>query len=917
MKYNKKYKRGLFLLFFLLLLIGSISFIKINPKSNKLSEKLVSLSAPEDGYEENDDPSTAYDIRLLEANWLSSLGGNGTQLDDDWYMIDLDPGEERLKVILIFNDSAGNIGIEIYDWNFNYVDGNDSIDDNEYFERDIYPDEIYYLRVYGDNAGNTYDLWWEDLVPYDDDMEENDDFGNTWWVNDKYYPKLKIVNLDEDWFSIYLNSGETIDVGIYFYHMDGDLQLDLYDPSNTFRLGSHTSDDHEFVSFIADMSGDWRIRVYHEYGNSTVPYSLDVFTGDDWMEENDDYWNPWYVSPNYYYDLVILNGDEDWFQVWLEAGDTIDVRMYFDQMVGDLQLELYDPNDSYNPRVGSYSSDNDEFIYFTVDVSGYWRIRVYHENGNSYVHYDMDLWHYMGDDWMEENDDYGNAHWVDAKYYSDLRILDYDEDWFQLSLNIGDAIDISIYFNHNDGNLSLELYDPSNSWRVGSYSTYDDEFISYSIDKAGIWRIRVYHEYGNSTVPYELDISYYPGDDWMEENDDYENAHWVDAKYYPDLMIKGDDEDWFRTYLNDGDIIDIRIYFDSYQGDLQLEVYDPNGYNIVREVSYSNYDQKSISFTADNPGEYRILVYQPYDGYDIRYHLEIQINGIIGGDDPYEFNNHFEVAYDLRDYERRWLSNIHGLAVQEDEDWYMIDVTPGFQHLLVNFKFNSSLGFLQVDLYRMIDEYNIDWDAVWTNYSMTGDKKIDINCSYIDPGIYMILVRGDFTGLEYDLWWDDLRTDFRTDDNYEENDNAMFAYDLSFHQYQNLWTINGTAIQRDNDWYKIQVDPGFEHLFVELTYDYQEGALGIEIYNMYGSEVIDNWTKHDNEIISYDLPSNGTYYIRITGSYTGNIYSLRWETWETYTEEMIPGYDIFILIAALFGVVMLFTLKWKKNNKYL
>ncbi|MCK4480940.1 MAG: hypothetical protein KAV01_10465, partial [Candidatus Lokiarchaeota archaeon] len=113
------------------------------------------------------------------------------------------------------------------------------------------------------------------------------------------------------------------------------------------------------------------------------------------------------------------------------------------------------------------------------------------------------------------------------------------------------------------------------------------------------------------------------------------------------------------------------------------------------------------------------------------------------------------------------------------------------------------------------------------------------------------------------------------------------------------------------------VTSGFEHLFVEVKYDYQEGAIGIEIYDGDLSKVTENFTYEDHELISYDLPSNGTYYIRIRGDHSGNIYSLRWETWEPYIKEMIPGYDVVIILGAIFGVTVVITLKWKRSKKHL
>ncbi len=919
MRYNKKYKRGLFLLSLLLLLTVSVSFITINPKINTFDEDSVFLSASDDLYEPNDDYTTAFDLTNNFSMWLSSIYGLGNQSDDDWYQIDVAPEFGHLIIECSFSNMSGNIDMDLYDSSdpFNPVATSWTENDYEYIYYNLPWSGIYYIKIHGLNNTNNYDLRWVG----DDNYEENDDFGSATYVDPNFYFDLTILDGDEDWFKTYLNSWDTIDLSIYFNHSDGDLQFELYDPFNSHRTESYSSDNNEFIYYTVDMAGDWCFRVYHEDANSSVFYDLDILVypvDDDWMEENDDIWNAKDVNPNLYSGLKIVHGDEDWFKIYLNPSDIIDIRIYFNHSDGDLQLEFYDPNDYNNPQSISSSTTNDEFISFTTYTDGDWRIRVYHADANSEVYYDLEIWLYGVDDWMEENDDYWSASYVDPNHYSGLKILTGDEDWFSTYLNFGDTIDISIYFDNYQGDLQLELYDPNHptNLRAGSYSNYSDEFISFTADYSGDWRIRVYHADANSEVFYDLDIWLYSGDDWMEENDDYWSARWVDANYYPDLMIIEDDDDWFRTYLNVGDTIDINIYFDNFEGDLQLELYDPDDSNNLRDGSYSSHNDEFISFTADISGDWRFRIYHEFRDSNVRYHLEIRLNGMIGGDDPYEPNNNFYEAYDLHDDERMWLSNIYGLAVQGDDDIYRIDVTPGFQNLIVNFKFNRSRGKINVDIYKLEGMQSINW--ITANYSMSGDDRmIDINCSHIDPGIYFIQVTGSYNGTEYNLWWDDLRTDFRPDDSYEENDGPMTAYDLSFHQYEDLWRINGTAIQKDNDWYKISVGTGFEHLFVLLRYDYQEGALGIEIIDMYGSKVTDNWTEEDNEIISFDLPSNGTYYIRIIGDWTGNIYSLFWRTMEPEIEEMIPGYDIFILLGAVFGVVVVFTLKWKRSKKQL
>ncbi|MFX1502423.1 MAG: PPC domain-containing protein, partial [Promethearchaeota archaeon] len=884
MKLTKNKRIGISALILLFFILSGNSIIKNLYKNDAFNKDSPSMSQPDDNYEPNNDISTAY--ILGERTWLSTIMGYGVQHDDDWYEINVDPGEERLVVFLRFFHGEGNIDLELYNGTVQFIVGSFSTTDDEFLDITV-PAGLYFLKVYygnngnqydlmyddmnpglvddyyeendfftqaywlpqatwlssnpnglgilrdedwynitldfgeehlfaelvydrtqgnldifiynstdwfwfdevvdftfmysgtysllvnGTNSGIVYDLWYEDLSPTTDDwMEENDDIGNARPIPPNSYPGLSLLYGDEDWFQLYLNAGDEIDITIYFNHYDGDLQLELYDPYSSYRTGSFSSDDDEYISFITDYTGNWSIRVYHAYADSEVYYDLDIWV-DDAYEENDDFYNAWYMDPNYYPGLRINYGDEDWYRIYLNPGETIDISIYFNNMVGNLELELFDPY--YSFRVGSYNYDNNESIYFTSDVSGEWRIHVYHADATSHVLYDMDIWVYGGDDWMEENDEYWDASWVDPDtYYSELIVQHGDEDWYRTYLNAGDEIEICIYFNHYDGDLQLELYDPNYNYHTGAYSSDNDEFIHYIVNMSGDWRIRVYHKDANSEVYYDLELYIFKGDDWMEENDDYWSARYIDPNYYPNLLIIEGDDDWFRTYLNPGDEIEISIYFNHYEGDLQLELYDP--YSSYRTGSFSSGDDEYIPFDVDIQGDWRFRIYHQNKDSTVRYDLELKINGEMGRDDPYEYNNGFEEAYDLSDDECNWLSDIYGLAIQGDEDWYMIEIYPGFQHLIVNLTCNlTSQEFININLYRLRNEHDFDWNPVYSNYSITGDNRAVINESYLEWGIYLILINGDSSGVEYDLWWNDTRTDFRLDDSYEEKQVDDFA----------------------------------------------------------------------------------------------------------------------------------------------
>ena len=117
----------------------------------------------DDAYEENDTLATAYDF-TSEQTWLSSIDSLGAQSDDDWYEINVSPsGYELVQVDCRFTDADGDIDVQLVDWSGTVLASSVSTSDNEFIEHVVPSAGTYYIRVYYDDAGNTYDLWWDDL----------------------------------------------------------------------------------------------------------------------------------------------------------------------------------------------------------------------------------------------------------------------------------------------------------------------------------------------------------------------------------------------------------------------------------------------------------------------------------------------------------------------------------------------------------------------------------------------------------------------------------------------------------------------------------------------------------------------------------------------------------------------------------
>ncbi|KKQ34810.1 MAG: YD repeat protein [candidate division WS6 bacterium GW2011_GWA2_37_6] len=98
-----------------------------------------------------------------EQRWLSSFSGYGKQSDDDWYKIDVSDSEKRLNIDLRFTHSQGDIDLALFNSSEVQLAVSNGSADNEYIDYTVAAGGTYYLVVYYGNAGNTYDLWWDDI----------------------------------------------------------------------------------------------------------------------------------------------------------------------------------------------------------------------------------------------------------------------------------------------------------------------------------------------------------------------------------------------------------------------------------------------------------------------------------------------------------------------------------------------------------------------------------------------------------------------------------------------------------------------------------------------------------------------------------------------------------------------------------
>ena len=852
MKFRKNMKIGVSIIFLLLIFTTSISFIDFSTKSEIDDNNSPSISVGDDLYEPNNfrDPTI---FMLGEYSWLSSFNGPGIQLDDDYYKIDVWFGYQQVRINLTYVQTFGNIDLELWDDYGNSLAISNTPTNNEFIDLIVPYNGIYYIRVFGNNSGNSYDLIWESLFT-DDYYEENDDNFNAYDLSfdeGRWLSQImgRAGQFDDDYYRIQVKSGQQrLIVFLRFYHLEGNIDLELRDTSNSIVASRTSISDNEFMDIIV-TPGIYYLRVY--YGNYGNPYDLlwedrNQLIFDDDYEPNDAFTSAYDIStkertwlsnspPN---KGLGIQSNDDWYQVYIDFGmNSLYVELVYSNTQGNIGIGIYDTNNNF---LGGFSP-------------------------------------------LEGAESFG------------------------ISLSSGRAYNIKVYGN-NTGGVVYNLWWEDFYWDAMSDDSY---------------------EYNNNSLK-AFDLTPYQG---LKLTEIYGFGYQFD-------------DDWFKIYVEPGnERLILEMFLDNFAGgDIDVKLFD-SSLTLV-EVGYETFNKESIDTILSESGWYYILVYGPNFGNN--YDLKVLTTSPIG-DDPYELNDDYDYIHPghpsfLTQNEQTWLSDLEGAAVQGDEDWYAIEITPGFLNLEVWLSFNRSLG----DIYMEIQYLEWTWGPTGDRYPNAVPTGIvshwfDDNSEYINenvtmgPGVYFIKVHGSNSKIEYDLWWDDIKTEF-SDDIYEENDIPDNAY---VGMEQNMWLWGGysdeysdgssstpniaqtdntgapqLALQYDNDWYKITVESGFERLIVEMKYDIAEGMLGFEIYNVNLTEITGNFSMIDDAKIDYVLPSSGVYYIRVYGDNTGNVYNLRYFTSEDFPLDQIPGYDTLILIISIVGVSAVVIKKKRSKFKH-
>jgi len=682
------------------------------------------------------------DWYIIWANWDSDIQSTsltytgycnynyfgGTRINyGGWgYSYFLDPLETGDEVDWEFQGSNTYVGITAM-----------AMDDDEYW----YFENGYSYTYYPLSSG----LYWNDYgtftIPYSDDwyivfLNEDGDMVPTDLIWDvTHYALGGTIEITTP------DSYDTWDAGSSYYI--------YYDYSNVDYVDIYLYEDGDYYSTIAteqtatgsyywtlpsDLPSSSSYQIYIEDYYDSVNDWSELFTID----------NPNMLDNGYYvYQYLSASGGDD--IDWSFSGSNTYVGITVYALDSDEYLN-FEYGYSYEPWIlsdGSYYSD---YGTFYVPYSDNWFF--------CFINWDPDMESTILDtnlDLIENN--FGgvridNNEYVYYSFPSELTpgtVIDWDFTGTNVDVGIMamalSSEDFSYYYNGQG--FALEMlssgfeYNDSGSFTVPDQDHWYFVFENwemYSLPTDIVFNIEI----GSIPVP--------PDDDEYEDNDDFYSAVEISAGSYENLVLL--DEDWFKIYLEVGEVITVELFFSHSMGDIDLGLYSAS--YVILAGSASTNDNEYLTYEATETEFHYIRV----DDYQTNpsYNLSVQITPVEYPDDIYEENDVFTDA--------TWVSDgFYSDLCAYDDDWYII-------HLEAGDTISIYLDFIHADGDIDVVLLNQAADILAISESTNDDEYFDFNVTETDD--YFILVysfspNGDYS-LEISIIQESPTDDEPTDD---------------------------------------------------------------------------------------------------------------------------------------------------------
>ncbi len=585
-------------------------FIVLN---NSLTSQKASITLARENVLELDDPSYIDLYDFIEKIQYYCSGEIGTVAQE------LLSAYDEILVTVYHSESLYNAhGLSIYFPRSYYSYSSEY--QTVQFSQDFLWEEFLKLYYLGSQSGNI-----------DDDFEENDDSTQAILLTPGNYYNLVLNSTDLDFFKVFAEMGNVLDVTILFKHSQGDLDLFLYDPSNLLIGQSETSSDNENIVIEAESSGYFTIKIDSYNEKEYQLYNIIIKGGIDDAFEQNDYWSEAVAISTGILIENLVGTDPDFYSFTAEEGVLINISLQFRYVEGDLDLYLCSGKE---PMImaSSFTATDNEKLLFSANYSGIYILLVYnYESNNNYA---LKISLENVDDQFETIHGLSNNNYINTSCplelgtFKDLVCI--NDDFYTLNFKKDIWINITLVFTHYVGDLDMYLLD--NQYRIvaqsGSFT--DNEFIYFKPEQDSVFYLWI--------DDYEMNFNYALIIEEVEGiwDDDYEENDWIDEASRIEVGITYDHLsalDWDTYYFESQEDLEYTITLELSEewGDLDLYLIEyveeeDTAYLVESSNTFGNMEQ--IQFESESDEGYYVLVY--LNEINLDYSLIVELQGYFG-----------------------------------------------------------------------------------------------------------------------------------------------------------------------------------------------------------------------------------------------------------------------------------------------
>lgn len=562
-----------------------------------------------DSTESNQTPETATAISTFGGQ-LAGLTLHDSQ-DVDWFKWQAS-SEATVDLALAFRNGLGNVDLLAYDANQKLLAASTTQGDRESLQLKVAEGQQILIKVVGHDGAvqPSYNLTVAPRYPSDRFEPNNSRFSAFDLITGDR--RLNGLSLDrggdEDWFHwttpadgtavFKLESrvaGQVLDMEIYSFG-----QLLYRSPV----LGA--TKQQSFNLFEGD---EFDIRIYSRQNVAYPNYNFAIdgpgTVPPDASEPNNERAKATPISGSLSDLSLHSTTDKDWF-TWTAAGQgRVTVDAQFQESLGSLDLLVQDS--SGRTVAASGGSGNRQTAAWDFRDGQTYYIQVYSFSGQVQPKYRLDLSVSYQLDVFEANDDRagafdlgrGNLDLIDLSLHAS-----HNEDWFVWSPIEAGSTTARINFDHDLGNINLDVYDERGVRLGGSSSTSsDNEQVTWSAETGKRYWVRVFGQGAATSPRYSLKLtgSGVVPPDTAEPNNALGAAVHIPVRglsLSPGTLHRPDDTDWFVWESPYAGTLDVQLDYIRQLGAVTVTAYDAHGQVLSQALSDSGHHTESLSFSA-------------------------------------------------------------------------------------------------------------------------------------------------------------------------------------------------------------------------------------------------------------------------------------------------------------------------------